>query len=127
MADERGTWTIKGDRTMSRGFVAQYAAEAALAVDGVASLDTSFVVSLKEAIGFEHAGRGVRVAFREERRDVVEITVFPVVWYGLVIPDVAWQIQEQVKNDVERYTGLEVDAVHVHVMGVMPPGEEDRA
>ena len=46
------------------------------------------------------------------------MTVYPNVLYGLTIPDVAWHIQENVKRDVERFTGLEVDSVHVHVMGV---------
>ena len=39
--------SIKGDRSMSQGFVAQYAAEAALQIDGVASLAPSFGVALK--------------------------------------------------------------------------------
>ena len=43
---------------MSQGFVAQYAAEAAMQVSGVAGLASSNVISLKEAIGVEHEGKG---------------------------------------------------------------------
>lgn len=125
MDQERGNWSIKGERTMSRGFVAQYAAEAAMATDGVCSLAAGVIASLKEAFGYEHEGNGVRVSFSDDARNAVEMTVYPNVRYGLVIPDVAWHIQENVKRDVERFTGLEVDSVHVHVMGV-EMAEEDR-
>ena len=41
--------SIKGERSMSQGFVAQYAAEAALRTEGVARLTASVPVVLKEA------------------------------------------------------------------------------
>lgn len=112
-------YSLKGERTMSRGFVAQYAAEAAMQADGVAALDTSTIVSFKEALGADHEGKGVRVAFREDRKDSVTITVYPIVYFGYIIPEVAWTVQERVKDDVEKYTGLAVEAVHVHVKGVV--------
>lgn len=104
---------------MSQGFVAQYAAEAAMQVNGVAGLDTSSVISLKEAIGVEHEGKGVKVFFHEDNEEVVTITVYPIIYFGNIIPEVAWNIQEQVKADVEKFTGLVVEAVNVHVKGVM--------
>jgi uncharacterized alkaline shock family protein YloU len=111
--------SVKGERAMSRGFVAQYAAEAAMQANGVAGLDTSALVSLKEAIGADHEGKGVRVFFREDGEDSVSITVYPIVYFGNIIPEVAWTIQERVKADVEKYTGLAVEAVNVHVKGVV--------
>lgn len=119
MAERLSTSSIKGERTMSQGFVAQYAAEAAMQTAGVAALDTSTVISIKEAIGGEHEGKGVKVHFREDQQEAVTITVYPVVYFGNIIPEVAWSIQERVKEDVEKYTGLVVEAVHVHVKGVI--------
>ena len=101
--------SIKGDRSMTQGFVAQYAAEAALRIDGVVSLVPSFAVALKEKAGVVHEGKGVRV---------VSITCYPVISYGKIIPEVAWLIQEKVKGDVEKFTGLNVDTVDVYVCGV---------
>jgi uncharacterized alkaline shock family protein YloU len=118
MADSFPRSSIKGERTMAQGFVAQYAAEAALQAPGVASLETSGAVYFKEAIGFEHAGKGVKVVFHAGNEDQVTITVYPVVFFGNIIPEVAWNIQERVKADVEKFTGLVVEAVHVHVRGV---------
>jgi uncharacterized alkaline shock family protein YloU len=111
--------SIKGERTMSQGFVAQYAAEAALQAQGVSSLDSSSIVTFKEAIGVTHEGKGVQVIFHKDNEEMVTITVFPIVYFGNIIPEVAWAIQERVKADVEKYTGLIVEAVHVHVKGVM--------
>lgn len=116
--------TIKGERAMSQGFIAQYAAEAALRTDGVESLDTGVIVSLKEALGGEHEGRGVRVTFGTGGSELVTITVYPIVQYGYILPEVAWNIQEKVKQDVERFTGLIVDAVNVEVMGVVAAPDE---
>lgn len=106
---------------MSQGFVAQYAAEAALQTEGVAELETSFAAIFKESFGVEHEGKGVRVQYERENEGFVTITVYPVIYYGSILPEVAWSIQEHVKADVERYTGLHVEAVNVHVRDIIPP------
>lgn len=111
--------SIKGDRSLTQGFVAQYAAEAAAQIDGVASLASSFAVALKEKAGVVHEGKGVRVVFYDNDTNSVAITVYPVIFYGKIIPEVAWAIQERVKLDVEKYTGLNVESVDVHVCGVV--------
>ena len=111
--------SIKGERSMSQGFVAQYAAEAALRTEGVARLTASVPVVLKESLGFVHEGKGVLVQFSENEEGFVSVTVYPVVYYGMIIPEVAWSIQERVKEDVEKYTGLVVESVNVHVCGVV--------
>ena len=110
--------SIKGDRSMTQGFVAQYAAEAALRIDGVVSLVPSVAVALKEKAGVVHEGKGVRVVFDENDDNTVSITCYPVISYGKIIPEVAWLIQEKVKGDVEKFTGLNVDTVDVYVCGV---------
>ena len=110
--------SIKGDRSMTQGFVAQYAAEAALRIDGVVSLVPSFAVALKEKAGVVHEGKGIRVVFDENDDNTVSITCYPVISYGKIIPEVAWLIQEKIKGDVEKFTGLNVDTVDVYVCGV---------
>ena len=111
--------SIKGERSMSQGFVAQYAAEAALRTEGVARLTASVPVVLKESLGFVHEGKDVLVQFSENEEGFVSVTAYPVVYYGMIIPEVAWSIQERVKEDVEKYTGLVVESVNVHVCGVV--------
>ena len=115
---------IKGERAMTQGFVAQYAVEAALGTPGVYGLDSSAIITLKESLVGEHEGKGVVVLFNDNKEDLVNITVYPILYYGNIIPEVAWSIQERVKNDVEKYTGLIVEAVNVHVKGVISQDEK---
>ena len=117
MPDNLTPESIKGDRSMTQGFVAQYASEAALQIDGVVSLVPSFAVALKEKAGVVHEGKGVRVVFDDTDDNTVSITVYPVISYGKIIPEVAWLVQEKVKHDVERFTGLSVESVDVYVCG----------
>ncbi|NLW89316.1 MAG: Asp23/Gls24 family envelope stress response protein [Clostridiaceae bacterium] len=119
MSENKQIESIKGERSMSKGFVAQYAAEAALQTKGVARLMPSAGVAVKESLGVLHEGKGVSVVFHENDDGFVSVTVYPVIYYGMIIPEVAWSIQERVKADVERFTGLVVEAVDVHVCGVV--------
>ncbi len=119
MSENKQSETIKGERTMSKGFIAQYAAEAALQTKGVARLMPSPGVAIKESLGVLHEGKGVSVVFHENDDGFVSITVYPIIYYGMIIPEVAWSIQERVKADVERFTGLVVETVDVHVCGVI--------
>ncbi len=104
---------------MTKGFVAQYALEATLSVQGVYDLQPAFLTSLKEALVGEHEGKGVLVEFNEQKENFVNITVFPILYYGNSIPEIAWHIQEKVKSDVEKFTGLIVESVNVHVKSVV--------
>ncbi len=124
MPEVRSEFSVKGERSMAQGFIAQYAAEAASQVAGVAALDTGLIISLKEAIGGKHEGRGVRVVFSERSAQKVKIEVYPIVFFSYILPDVAWQIQERVKKDVELYTGLIVEEVNVQIMGMTEAAEE---
>ena len=118
MPDNLTPESIKGDRSMTQGFVAQYASEAALQIDGVVSLVPSFAVALKEKAGVVHEGKGIRVVFSDTDDNSVSITVYPVISYGKIIPEVAWLVQEKVKHDVERFTGRSGESVGVYVCGV---------
>ena len=124
MNNYSGSESIKGDRSMTQGFVAQYAAEAALKIDGVVSLVPSFAVALKEKAGVVHEGKGVRVVFDETDDSSVSVTVYPVIEFGKIIPEVAWNVQEKIKADVEKFTGLKVDSVDVYVCGVVESKEQ---
>ena len=84
---------------------------------------TSQIISLKETISGYHEGKGVLVYFNDVKENFVNITVYPILYFGNIIPEVAWTIQERVKNDVEKYTGLIVESVNVHVKGVIPREE----
>lgn len=109
--------SMKGDRSMTRGFIAQYAKQAAMRISGVVELKSGPVNTLRELLGVESIG-GVQVSFHVDET-VVRISVYPVIQFGLIVPEVAWEIQESVKTDVEAYTGLTVDKVDVSVVDIV--------
>ncbi len=115
---------IAGERSISKAFIARYAAEAALRSEGVAGLEYTSVAALKERLGVSHDGRGVEVHFSNSGENLVCISVFPLVYYGFAIPEVAFSIQENVKSDLEKYTDLLVESVDVHVRDIIEIGEE---
>ncbi|HHX38020.1 MAG TPA: Asp23/Gls24 family envelope stress response protein [Clostridiaceae bacterium] len=111
--------SVKGERTMSRGFIAQYAAEAAMQTPGVIKLAPGGAAVIREALGVESESKGVQVFFDNNNENSVTITVYPVIEFGMIIPEIAWSIQENVKMDVEEFTGLSVEAVNVHVIDIV--------
>ena len=60
--------------------------------------------------------RGVRVDLGENNAVTIHLTI--VVDYGSPIPEVAGNIQENVKKAIETMSGLTVSSVDVHVQGV---------
>ncbi len=60
-------------------------------------------------------GRGVKVTTSGNR---IYVDVYVVMKYGISIGAVAESVKEEVKYKVEVFTGMLVDVVNVHVIGV---------
>ncbi|MGY4707247.1 Asp23/Gls24 family envelope stress response protein [Candidatus Bipolaricaulota sp. J31] len=56
----------------------------------------------------------------------VKVSIKVAVKYGYPVKDVAQKLQEKVKNEVERMTGLRVSAVNVEVTRLIFPEEEEK-
>lgn len=97
--------------------VATIAGLAATEVEGVSSMSNqnaglADMFSRKNTRNFT---KGVRIDL-DGNKVTVDITI--VVEYGSPVPDVARNIQENVKKAIETMSGLDVHAVDVHVSGV---------
>ena len=103
--------------------VATIAGLAATEVDGVASMisPSSGLADMFSRKSNRNLTKGVRIDL-EDNRVSVDVTI--TVDYGSPIPDVAKNIQENVKKAIETMTGLSVIEVNVHVQGVGFPEEE---
>ena len=99
------------------------AVNAALNTNGVHELSGGLIDNLsRNILGNEPPSKGIKIS-RDEQN--VEIDVFIIVDYEVKIPAVAWEVQVNVKNEVEQMTGLSVTAVNIHVQGVHLPDEEE--
>ena len=109
---------------ISDDVIAVCAVNATLKTDGVAGLAGGFSNALtRNLLGKELMSKGVKV---NQTEDGVQIDVHIIVKYQTKIPAVAWDIQENVKKEVQSMTELPVTAVNIHVQGVeIPPEGKD--
>lgn len=100
--------------------IASIARLAALRVPGVAEMSGGLVDGLASVIGKKTNDRGIRVEVADEG---VTLEMNVIMDYGVRIPHVAWQVQNEVRQAVEQMTGKGVKAVQVIVQGVKMPHE----
>jgi len=95
--------------------VATVAGLAAVEVEGVAAMSGGWSTDLVEKLGKKNFGKGIKV---EVINDETKIDIFLVIEFGYPIPQVAADVQREVKQAVETMTGLNVTMVNVHIVGV---------
>ncbi|MFZ5943392.1 MAG: Asp23/Gls24 family envelope stress response protein [Bacillota bacterium] len=95
--------------------VAIIAGLSATEVKGVAGMSGGVSAGIAEMLGRKNLSKGVKVEVGEKE---AAVDLFVIVEFGARIPDVAQQIQRNVKNSVESMTGLKVVEVNIHVQGV---------
>lgn len=103
--------------------VAIIAGLAATEVKGVAGMSGGVSAGIAEMLGRKNLSKGVKVEVGEKE---AAVDLFVIVEFGARIPDVAQQIQKNVKNSVENMTGLKVVEVNIHVQGVIFEKQETR-
>ncbi|MBE3577353.1 MAG: Asp23/Gls24 family envelope stress response protein [Limnochordales bacterium] len=96
--------------------IAQIAGAAAMTVYGLVGMAARNVQEgLSELLGREQMSRGVEV---RGGSDGVILDLHVIVEYGVKISEVAHNIMDQVRYQVENLVGLPVRQVNVHVEGV---------
>lgn len=102
--------------------VATVAGLAAAEVEGVAAMSGNWGTDFAERLGRKNFGKGIRV---EVTGDETAIDIFIVVEFGYAIPEVASNVQKDVKTAVETMTGLNVTTVNVHISAVSMKKQTD--
>ena len=111
-ADQAG---LEGKIRISEDVIAQLAIKALLSVDGVQPANPGLMANLRMG---RKAVNGVRITISDGDAPEIQVDTYVSVKYSLRIPDVCWDVQEAVKDQVERYTGYVVKAVNVYVQGI---------
>ncbi|WP_096201198.1 Asp23/Gls24 family envelope stress response protein [Bacillus sp. FJAT-45350] len=88
---------------------------AASEVEGVANMRGNFASGVVERLGKKNHGKGVKVDLGEEG---ITVDVSVVMIYGVSIPEVAKQIQNNIKQTLQTMTAIDLQAVNVHIVGV---------
>ena len=84
-------------------------------IQGIPNIKIAAKLASKFGIG--RKSDGVRVSV-DHSEGSMAIDAYVLVKYGQRIPDLAWDVQEKIKDNLERYTGYDVKAVNVNVQGV---------
>ena len=84
-------------------------------IQGIPNIRTSSKLGSKFGRGRKSGGINVSV---EHSQGCIDIDTYVFVKYGQRIPDLAWDVQEKIKDNLERYTGYNVRAVNVNVQGI---------
>ena len=100
-----------GNVTFADEVVAIIAGLAAMEIPGVSAMSSGIM----EKLGKKNLSRGVKVEVGEKE---AAIDLYLIVDYGVRIPDISWNIQENVKKTVETMTGLHVIEVNIHIQGI---------
>lgn len=104
-----------GEIKISEEVVLVVAGLAVSEVDGV-SVANSLTDSVVEKFVRKNYGKGIRIEMTDKE---VSVDVHVVVEYGIKIPDVAWELQETVKKNIETMTNLTVSGVNIFVEGIV--------
>jgi uncharacterized alkaline shock family protein YloU len=111
-ADQPG---LEGKIRISEDVIAQLAVKALLSVDGVQAANPGLMANLRMG---RKASNGIRITISEGDTPEIQVDTYISVKYSLRIPDVCWDVQEAIKDQVERYTGYSVKYVNVYVQGI---------
>lgn len=108
---EKGEGTIH----ISEDVIVELARKTVSSVPGVLIGGSS--IASKLGIG-KKVGDGIRITVDDGKVPEITVDAYVSVKYGLRIPDVAWDIQEKVKTNLESFTGYNVKTVNVNVQNV---------
>ena len=107
-----------GNVNISDEVISVIASLAASEVKGVFGMAGGIQGGIAELLGKKNLSKGVKLTAVDND---VTVDLSIIVEYGVKIPDVAWELQKKVKNEVEAMTGLNVVGVNISVDGVNVP------
>lgn len=104
--------------------VSVIASIAAGEITGIVETNSSVAGGITQILtGKKASGKGVKVAV-DNGSASIDMTI--AVYYGVRIPEVVSQVQENVKKTVEAMTGLSVSSVNVYVQNIVVTKNEEK-
>lgn len=103
--------SIKISEDAIAGIVSMVAAQ----IKGISAMSGSMAAGLTEKLGKKNLTKGVKVELNDQ--DVI-IALYIYVEYGVKIPKLALEIQNQVRDSIHTMTGLRVKEVNIYVQGI---------
>lgn len=121
MEENKNIQETSGNIKISDEVVVTIASVAVSEIDGICGTGAGLVEGFARKFAKKPAGGGIKVTMTDTE---ASIDVNVIMNYGVRIPEVAWNVQDAVKREVELMTGLTVTKVNVRVVGIEVPQED---
>ena len=104
-----------GDIKISDEVIATIASVATKEIEGISGLSLSIAGEIASKFVKKNLSKAIKVS-SDDGNLTIDISV--IVKYGIRIPDISWEVQENVKKSVESMSGLNVEKVNIIIAGV---------
>lgn len=112
----------KGRVTYNRDIVLSVINLATKEIVGVSSLVANFSSALQRWFGRNNYYEGVKISYAN---DTMCVDVYLNVYYGYNVSEIAYRVQENIKNSLASMIEMKIDRINVHVLGVEFPKQEE--
>lgn len=110
----------KGNVTYGSDIVLSVINLATKEIAGVSSIVTKFSSVLKRWFSNNYY-EGVKISYN---KDAMNVDVYINVCFGYNVTEVAFRVQENIKNSLSGMIDIKINKINVHVLGVEFPKEE---
>lgn len=110
----------KGNVTYGSNIVLSVINLATKEIAGVSSIVTKFSSVLKRWFSNNYY-EGVKITYN---KDAMNVDVYINVCYGYNVTEVAFRVQENIKNSLSGMIDIKINRINVHVLGVEFPKDE---
>ena len=114
MTDSNTTLQKKGKVDIDRDILLSIINLATKEINGVACLTNDYLPFCKKLLRPKSEG----VAIKFDMNGLVNVDVYIKVFIGYSVPDIAYRVQENIKNALTSMVGLKPVKINVHVYGV---------
>lgn len=115
MTKTSGALPKKGKVEIDRDILLSIINLATKEINGVQSLTNDYLPLYKKMLKPKNEG----VSIKFDTNGVVDVDVYVKVYIGYSVPDVAFRIQENIKNSLNTMVGIKPGKINVHVYGVV--------
>lgn len=110
----------KGNVTYGRDIVLSVINLATKEIAGVSSIVTKFGSALKRWFSNNYYD-GVKITYN---KDAMNIDVYINVCFGYNVTEIAFRVQENIKNSLSGMIDVKINKINIHVLGVEFPKDE---
>lgn len=119
--ESKNGYKTKGNVVYDKSILLSVINLAAKEIDGVSSLSDNFGSAIKKWFSNNYY-EGVKLTYD---KDNLIVDVYLNVFYGYNVSEIAYRVQENIKNSLSAMIDIDINKINVHVLDVEFPKEED--